>query len=137
MAVYINGMDIPQEGRITIQIGADGAVYTVTSCKITAEKYEKESHVIEVPEPHGRLISADELIEFVENRYEITWKYDYDGGIKDACIDVLEKISTMPTVIPASEEKEDTAKRDYEAAADYQQYCEMYEPTYDPETGAM
>lgn len=60
----------------------------------------------EVPEPHGRLISADELIEFIENRYEITWEDDYEGGIKDACIDVLEKISTMPTVIPASEEGE-------------------------------
>lgn len=31
----------------------------------------------------------------------------------------------------------DEAQRDYEAAADYQQYCEMYEPTYDPDTCAM
>ena len=60
--------------------------------------------LIEAPEPHGRLILADELIEFIENRYEITWKDDYEGGIKDACVDILEKISTMPTVIPASEE---------------------------------
>ena len=60
--------------------------------------------LIEVTEPHGRLIDADELIEFIENRYEITWKDDYEGGIKDACVDILEKISTMPTVIPASEE---------------------------------
>lgn len=61
--------------------------------------------LIEVSEPHGRLISADELIEFIENRYEITWKDDYEGGIKDACVDILEKISVMPTAIQASEDE--------------------------------
>lgn len=47
-----------------------------------------------------RLIDADELIKFIENRYEITWEDDYEGGIKDACADILEKISTMPTIEP-------------------------------------
>lgn len=126
MGIYINGMDIPQEGRITIQIDADGAVYTVTSCKITAEKYEKEYHVIEVPEPHGRLIDTDAVT--LEGG-----PYEYD----DWCKWALGQYQDAPTVIPAGEEKGDTAKRDYEAAADYQQYCEMYEQTYDPETGAM
>ena len=36
-----------------------------------------------------RLIDADALIEFVEGRYTVTWNHDYDGGIKDACIDIL------------------------------------------------
>ena len=47
-----------------------------------------------------RLIDADALIEFIENRYVITWKDDYEGGIKDACTDILEKISKMPTIEP-------------------------------------
>lgn len=47
-----------------------------------------------------RLIDADALIEFIENRYNITWKNDYEGGIKDACTDILEKISKMPTIEP-------------------------------------
>ena len=39
-------------------------------------------------------------MRFVEDRYEITWESDcYEGGIKDACSDILEKIDTMPTVI--------------------------------------
>ena len=43
-------------------------------------------------------IDADELIEFIENRYEITWESDtYEGGIKDACVDILEKIKGMLT----------------------------------------
>lgn len=58
--------------------------------------------LVEVPEKHGRLIDADALIRFVEDRYEITWESDcYEGGIKDACSDILEKIDTMPTVIEA------------------------------------
>lgn len=46
----------------------------------------------------SRLINADELIEFIENRYDITWKDDYEGGIKDACTDILEKINKMQTI---------------------------------------
>jgi hypothetical protein len=60
--------------------------------------------LVSVPEPHGRLIDADMLIKFVEDRYEITWESDcYEGGIKDACSDILEKIDTMPTVIEAED----------------------------------
>ena len=47
-----------------------------------------------------RRIDGDALIEFIENRYVITWKDDYEGGIKDACTDILEKISKMPTIEP-------------------------------------
>ena len=47
-----------------------------------------------------RAIDADALIEFIENRYNITWKDDYEGGIKDACTDIIEKISKMPTIEP-------------------------------------
>lgn len=45
-----------------------------------------------------RLIDADALREFVEGRYTITWNHDYDGGIKDACIDILNFIDTAPTI---------------------------------------
>ena len=47
-----------------------------------------------------RRIDGDALIEFIENRYDITWKDDYEGGIKDACTDIIEKISKMPTIEP-------------------------------------
>lgn len=55
-----------------------------------------------------RSIDADALIKFIENRYDITWKHDYEGGIKDACTDILEEINKMPTIdsqrwIPCSE----------------------------------
>lgn len=59
-----------------------------------------------------RLIDGDELLEFVEDRYEITWESDsYEGGIKDACTDIIEKIGTMPTIEP--EQKKGKWKRTY------------------------
>ena len=45
--------------------------------------------LIEVPEPHGRLIDADALI----NDHQRTWT-TYD----------LQRIANAPTIIPASEE---------------------------------
>lgn len=47
-----------------------------------------------------RAIDANALIKFIDNRYDITWKDDYEGGIKDACTDILEEINKMPTIEP-------------------------------------
>lgn len=98
MAIYIKEIYLPEDPNEMIEfaVKGNGNVFVI------GEHFALEA--CNVQEPHGRLISAYELIEFIENRYEITWKDNYEGGIKDACIDVLEKISTMPTVIPASEE---------------------------------
>lgn len=51
-------------------------------------------------------------------------------------LEVLEEIASC-LVGNKSEDEIDEAERDYQAATDYQQYCETYEQTYDPETGAM
>jgi hypothetical protein len=105
MGVYID-MEMPPDGRYTVCVthDSDSVVHWVFQNQDTLE-FLKHGTVTEVPEPHGRLILADELIEFIENRYEITWKDDYKGGIKDACVDILEKISTMPRY-SSSESKE-------------------------------
>lgn len=63
MGIYIKGMEMPKESRLTLQISADGAVYVVNSCNITAETYTTD--VIPVP-PHGRLIDADALTSVLE-----------------------------------------------------------------------
>jgi hypothetical protein len=60
MGVYISGLEIPQEGRITLQIDSGGGVYVVNKFSITSEKYEKYMPATEIP-PHGRLIDADAL----------------------------------------------------------------------------
>ena len=45
-----------------------------------------------------RLIDADNLIDFIENRFTITWDSGYEGGIKDACLDILHEIEKSPTI---------------------------------------
>ena len=46
----------------------------------------------------SRYIDADELTEFVERRFDITWEHDYEGGIKDACVDILDFIDSAPSI---------------------------------------
>ena len=43
-------------------------------------------------------IDVDALTEFVERRFDITWEHDYEGGIKDACVDILDFIDSAPTI---------------------------------------
>lgn len=61
-----------------------------------------------------QLIDAGKLIEFIENRYDITWENNYDGGIKDACVDILNFVEKQPTInqwIPVSERLPDNHSR--------------------------
>lgn len=58
MSIIIRGMEMPKQGRVTLQIGADGAVYVVDKCEITAEKYEKNFEVFEVPCDYDELLKA-------------------------------------------------------------------------------
>ena len=56
MSIYISGLEIPQEGRITLQIDSGGGVYVVNKFKIFSEKYEESMTATEIQ-------SYDELID--------------------------------------------------------------------------
>lgn len=73
--------------------------------------------------PHGRVIDADEIKE----------KCGENAIYAD---DVYWYMDNAPTIIPA-EVEEENSQREYEMAVEAAQYCELYEPTYDPETGAL
>ena len=93
--------------------------------------------IIEIKEPHGRLGDLDKLEQmFVDIDNAPYSGFDGEEPFYSA-EDAAQIIRLAPTVIPASEDGIHEAQRDYQAAADYQQYCETYEQTYDPETGAM
>ena len=63
----------------------------------------KDCPLIEVPEPHGRLIDADEVfVEFVvegqkSKRYKVGEKWELNGE------EIRSVISRLPTIIQASE----------------------------------
>lgn len=137
MAILINGMEIPEhcmDCPFMVSRDNDDCILQSDAANESFETWEQMKAgcpLIEVPEPHGRLIDADALRDNNSSVIEIN---SPDGTI--LAIDVA-IIDDAPTVIPASEDEIDEAQRDYQAAADYQQYCETYEQTYDPDTGAM
>ena len=111
MSVVVKGMRIPENCGLCDLFHAESPMHctVVKGHKTVGAPYGMPRPdwcpLVEVPEKHGRLIDVDALIKFVEDRYEITWESDcYEGGIKDACSDILEKIDTMPTVIEAEDE---------------------------------
>lgn len=61
MGVYISGLEMPQNGRITLQIDSNGGVYVVNKFNIISEKYEKSMTATGI-QPHGRLIDASQRI---------------------------------------------------------------------------
>ena len=97
MSVLIKGMEMPDSCyhcKIAESCGHYIANYT--------NRRHPNCPLIALPNHHGRLGDLDALIKFIEDRYEITWESDcYEGGIKDACTDILEKIDTMPTIVEA------------------------------------
>ena len=108
MGIYIKGMEMPKEDRLTLQISADGAVYVVNSCSITAETYTTDA----VPVPaHGRLIDADAFSEEMKKRHKAA--SDWYDSVEDnemlaraestmmAFTECLLTLDAMQTVIEA------------------------------------
>ena len=93
MGIYIKDIAILKEGRLTLQIGVDGAVYVVNSCSITEETYMTDA--VPVP-PHGRLIEEEPIIKYITDGLNIG-RFGYDA------IEVLAEIKYAPTIIPAEE----------------------------------
>ena len=125
MAILVEGIDMPKNcDECPLN---STCVYSLYMPLYHTEKRHSDCPLIEVPEPHGRLIDAEKLKSYWAPDHSRYFDADY----------FIHTIDVAQTIIPASEEEVDEAQRDYHAAADYQQYCETYEQTYDPETGAM
>lgn len=100
--ILIRGMEMPKDDRITIQIGADGAVYFVEEYTILAEKYEKSSQAVPLPEGHGDLIDRDAL----KKRTPMVIDYSAGGFGTDGSIRPVRgygdwQIDQAPTIVPA------------------------------------
>lgn len=97
--ILIRGMEMPKDGRITIQIGADGAVYFVEECIILAEKYEKSSHAMPLPKGHGKLGDFDALLSMLD----ILKDKGYYGPVWDQMRDI---VKNMVIIVPAEGDNE-------------------------------
>lgn len=125
MGIYLPNMEMPifEHQSWDICKGTDGKWYMVDN---NAETSDGAWHEIVPVPPHGRLIDADALAEYVHQQ---------DDWLSEVSIHAFCGIlCKAPTIIPAEADEE---QREYEMQVEDAQYCEMYEPTYDPETGAL
>ena len=90
MGVYIKGMDMPiGQQIIELRIYADGVV-----TKVHDRRCRKIAEATEVPEPHGRLIDADEFVKQCKPRgiANTIWEESHQ----------YKQIITAPTIIERS-----------------------------------
>ena len=133
MGFYVSGVDAPKNCR---ECGHDLAA--IANCVYTKRLVLPEEHdmssgrhplcpIFPVEMPHGRTIDADAFLELC-NAYAVTPSDD------EFCKRLEYALTRAATIIPAEPSEE---QREYESAVEYAQYCEIYEPSYDPETGAL
>lgn len=116
MGLYIKGMDLTEIEKLVLTKNIQMIFSWTSDMKLTAKtriesdsgivSYSKEFDVVEVPEPHGRLIDADKLLS--DEQYE---KYMRDiliegetGNLYIRPQDVADLLFDAPTVIEAEGE---------------------------------
>lgn len=95
MSILIKGMEMPMDGELLcIDIHPDGKV-----CIDLDLLCERIATAVPVP-PHGRLIDADALFDFILNIYKTA-----QGDARKAYRDVLDTIVAAGDVIEAEEDE--------------------------------
>lgn len=95
----------------------------------------KDYPSIEIKEPHGRLIDADTLADDFSIQLAITSPYMQKRVADEMVASVRLAVEKAPTILEASVNNDDD--HSYEMQSDMRDYCERYEPTYNPEDGSM
>lgn len=106
MSVLLKGIDLPKEGRITLQIGYDGSIYSVSKFKLEEEKYETYSHAVEVLTPHGRLIDADKIDFRNDAMHDGKGNLVVDNNFVNGIVWANNCIDMTPTIIEAERSEE-------------------------------
>lgn len=146
MGVYVFDMKMPHgcnECRFSVNGFCRASPKLAVGAAMSKRERTNYCPLVYVP-PHGRCIDADAFAAEMKKRQEAAGKWlreakDRETAVRaDAVLSFLCEVKltldAAPTIIPAESSEE---QREYEAAVEAAQYCEMYEPTYDPETGAM
>lgn len=140
MSILIKGMEMPKNCGECFACKAEMSheKKVIHVCCFTRKEYGFDGNHMDdcplVPVPqHGRLIDADaffkDICDSLNEMTAICVAVDGDwmwGKLNDALINAT-------TIIPAEEEEPSID----ESIPSFLPCIEMYEPTYDPETGAM
>ena len=101
-------------------------------------RYETIAKAVEV-KPHGRCIDADRLADDF-HAWLVTTSPCMQKSVADAMVETVRTAARIaPTMLEASDNicPEDDDDHTYEMQSDMRDYCERYEPTYNPEDGSM
>ena len=90
MSVIVKGMEMPED-CFSCRLKEEGFCNLTDEVANDIYKRNDDCPLIELPEKHGRLIDADEMIN------------EWDGCIYDGSVTLL--LETRPTVIEAEGEK--------------------------------
>ena len=101
MSILITGMNMPTEGGTICVYKINGKFFAARAGK------DEIFPIIHIHEPHGRLGDLDELHKKAVRRSEKAGTYDSWYNCADRVISAFD-IGNAPTVIPASEEGENT-----------------------------
>ena len=103
MSVLINGMEMPQNGRVTLQIDSNGGVYVVNKFSVISEKYEKSMTATKIP-PHGDLVDRGELMDIYADRLTaVAERYSPDSSECGILSGAMKLLAIQPTVIEAED----------------------------------
>lgn len=113
MGLYIKGMDLTEIEKLVLTKNVQMIFIWTSDMKLTAitrtesdsgiVSYSKEFDVVEVLEPHGRLIDADELLNTSGVTINITGK-ENAMIVTQALDSIYQDIEDAPTVIEAEGE---------------------------------
>lgn len=122
MAILIEGMEMPKSCWDCYFQDCGNCLlnsHKAVDKNIVKDRIDEDCPLIEVPEPHGRLIDADALVEDMKRQCEEVFKIDavspddfwiirdqaYNERLwKTWCESFFEYLKTRETIIPESEE---------------------------------
>lgn len=109
MGVYIKGMKMPETCIECMNSGLRTAIRCTEWTEISAGLRENHRaiscHLTEVPEPHGRLIDADALMNiFADRLVFVSERYGIDSAVAGAVSGAMKLLDVQPPVIEAEDE---------------------------------
>lgn len=100
MSIFIKGLNVPSTYPVTVIINPTGAVFV----DYGGARFET-LEAVDVPAPHGRLIDADALKEWIEAWFTMHRGYHpYSKSNLIPSTEIVDILDRLPTIIEAEED---------------------------------
>lgn len=104
MSILIKGLNMPKGDGLVISIEPNGEVYVQTQEGFSF--FASKAKAVEVPTPHGRLIDADKMVQFLHHQECDSCKTPNSDECFACGEPFAEAVTDLqPTVIEAEEQR--------------------------------